>query len=304
MLDVIIVGGGPAGLNAAQILGRARRRTLLVDSGEPRNAPAAAMHGFLSRDGCPPEELRSIGREEVSRYDRVEIHDGKAETASGQVDDFTVALDDGHEARAKRLVLATGVVDDLPSIDGLRELWGKSVLHCPYCHGWEVRDQPIAVLGSTEDAARFALHLKAWSEDVILCTNGPPEFDDATEQLLKSRGVETRHESVVRLDAEGEELRQVVLDGDSLPRRALFVKPKMRQRSDLAGELGCKLLEDGAVEVNDFGNTSVPGIYAVGDMSRRAAFPFPAAQVVMAAAAGAIAAVVIDQELLFVDLYS
>lgn len=304
MYDAIIVGGGPAGLNAALVLGRACRRTLLIDSGEPRNAPAAAMHGFLSRDGFPPDELRRAGREEITRYDSVEIRETVVEKVTGRVDDFMVTLRGRAKERARRLVLATGVVDDLPEIDGLQELWGKSVLHCPYCHGWEVRGQPIAVLGATEDAARFALHLQAWSDDVVLCTNGPAEFDDATQGLLKSRGVETRYEPVVRLVASGDELKEVVLGGDSLPRRALFVKPKLRQRSDLAVQLGCKLLDDGAVEVNDFGNTSVEGVYAVGDMSRRAAFPFPAAQVVMAAAAGATAAVVLDQELLFVDLYS
>src|SRR6266545_8403451 len=147
-IDVLIVGGGPAGLNAALMLGRARRRVLLCDTGAPRNAPVAHLHGLLSRDGLPPEELRRIGREQLAAYGSVEVRDTQVlDVAVGQLE-FTATLADGSATRARRLLLATGVVDQLPAVDGLAALWGRGVFNCPYCDGWEVRDQPLAVLGA------------------------------------------------------------------------------------------------------------------------------------------------------------
>jgi thioredoxin reductase len=176
-IDVVIVGGGPAGLNAALTLGRARRSVLLVDSGRPRNAPAQAVHGFLTRDGLPPAELRRIGRQQLAAYPTVEVRDTEVldvrivgEPSGG----FLVTLAEGSVTRARRLLLATGLVDQLPPIDGLAELWGNSVLHCPYCHGFEVRGQALAVLGGDPRAIQLAAHLTRFSPDVALCTNGAP----------------------------------------------------------------------------------------------------------------------------------
>jgi thioredoxin reductase len=307
MWDVIVAGGGPAGLNAALLLGRARRRVLLCDAGAPRNAPVAHMHGLLSRDGLPPDELRRIGREQLATYGNVELRQAQVEAArpDGGGDGFVVTLADGTGESARRLLLATGVVDQLPAIDGLAALWGRSVFNCPYCDGWEVRDQPLAVLGADQRALQLALHLTRWSDDVVWCSNGPlpAPLQEAAGAKLAARGVRLREEPISALEGADGQLKWVVFaTGESVERRAAFLHPPTRQRSDLPGQLGCVLLEDGSVSVGDFGQTSVAGVFAAGDMARRPTMPVPGAQVVIAAAEGAIAAVAIDQDLFMNDL--
>lgn len=296
--DVIIAGGGPAGLQAALILGRARRRVLLCDTGEARNAVTGVVHGFLSRDGVDPAELRRIAVEELARYPTVEVRRGTAiRTAQANDGQFTVGLGDGVRETAVRLILATGVVDELPPIAGLAELWGRAAFHCAYCDGFERRDQPLAVIDSGPGAAFYARQLHGWSPDVVLCTNGRAELSDDERAQLAARGIGLREEPITRLEG-GDGVRVAFGDGATLERHAIFIRPPTRQRSDLAAQLGCKAFEDdGSIEVNDFGQTSVPGVYAAGDMARRPAFPFPAAGAINAASAGAIAAAVADMEL-------
>ena len=307
MFEVVIVGGGPAGLNAALLLGRARRRVLLCDAGAPRNAPVAHLHGFLSRDGLPPGELGRIGREQLGAYASVELRQVEVEAVgtAGDGGRFTVTLADGTRERARRLLLATGVIDQLPAIDGLAGLWGRSVFNCPYCHGWEVRDQPLAVLGADQRAFQLALHLTGWSDDLVWCSNGPlpAPLQQAAGAQLGARGVRLHQEPIVGLEGADGRLERIVLaTGESLERRAAFLHPPTRQRSALPGQLGCLLLEDGSVSVGDFGQTSVAGVFAAGDMARRPTMPVPGAQIVIAVAEGAIAAVAIDQDLLMHDL--
>jgi thioredoxin reductase len=309
MLDVVIVGGGPAGLNAALLLGRARRRVLVCDTGAPRNAPVAHLHGFLSRDGLPPSELGRIGREQLGAYGSVELRQVQVEAAGTASDGegFAVTLADGTREAARRLLLATGVVDQLPAIDGLAGLWGRSVFNCPYCDGWEVRDQPLAVLGADQRALQLALHLTGWSDDVVWCSHGPlpAPLQEAGRAPLAARGVRLREEPIAGLEgADGQLARIVLATGEAVERRAAFLHPPTRQRSDLPGQLGCVLLEDGSVSVGDFGQTSVAGVFAAGDMARRPTMPVPGAQIVIAAAEGAIAAIAIDQDLLLNDLAS
>ena len=303
--DVVIAGGGPAGLNAALTLGRVRRRVLVADSGQPRNAPSAAVHGFLSRDGADPAELRRIARDQLAAYPSVRLLDTAVEsTAPAGGGGFEVTLADGQTARARRLLLATGLTDELPGVAGLARLWGCGLYHCPYCHGWEVRDQPVAVLGGDDAAAHLALSLARLGCDVVLVAGGPLAAGGAARDGLRAAGVRVCEDLVLAVDGEpGKYVRRSLSPGWTLERRALFVHTAFRQRSDLAVRLGCALLDDGAVEVSELGQTTVPGVYAAGDMCRTPAMPAPAAQVVMAAAAGARAAVVIDQEMLFTDSY-
>ncbi len=273
MLDAVIVGGGPAGLNAALLLGRARRTVLLCDSGQPRNAGVHAMHGFLSRDGMDPAALRQAGRDQLRAYPTVQVRATQVRAVTRDADQFTVTLGDGTTEQARRLLLATGVVDELPPIPGLAELWGRGVFNCPYCDGWEVRDQPLA--GLDEDARR----------------------------LLAAHKVGLRGEPIARLDGQDGTLERIVFtEGEPVARTAAFLHAPTRQRSDLPRQLGCTLGEDGSVLVGDFGQTSVPGVFAAGDMARRPSMPVPGAQVVIAAAEGAIAGVAIDQELFLQQL--
>jgi thioredoxin reductase len=271
---------------------------LLADSGQPRNAGVHAMHGFLSRDGMDPAALRQAGRDQLKPYPTVQVRAAQVQAVTGHAEQFTVTLGDGTSEQARRLLLATGVIDQLPPIPGLADLWGRGVFNCPYCDGWEVRDQPLAVLAADPRNLQLALHLTRWSPDVLLCTNGTAELDDDTRGLLGAHKVQLREEPIARLDGHDDSLERIVFASDDpAGRAAAFLHAPTRQRSDLPSQLGCTLLEDGSVMVDDLGQTSVPGVLAVGDMARRPSMPVPGAQVIIAAAEGAIAAVAIDQTL-------
>jgi thioredoxin reductase len=296
--DFVVVGAGPAGLQAALTLGRARRRVLVCDSGEPRNAVTGVVHGFLSRDGIDPAELRRIAGGELRRYPTVELRPARVEAARRVDDGFAVTFADGGEEAARKLILATGVVDELPPIAGLEELWGRAAFHCAYCDAFEGSDRPVAVIESGAVAGFYAIQLSNWSPDVVLCTNGPAELGEEDRARLSACGIAVRSEPIARLEADGDGARIVFTDGPSLARHVIFIRPATRQRSDLAAQLGCHALDDGSIELNDFGQTSVPGVLAAGDMARRPTMPFPAAQAIHAASAGGIAAVAADRELL------
>jgi thioredoxin reductase len=290
--DVVVAGGGPAGLAAALTLGRSLRWVLLLDGGAPRNAPAAAMHNMLGRDGTPPSRLLADGRRELAAYPTVEVRDDVAVSAAPG---FEVTLGSDETVRARRLVLATGVVDVLADVPGLRELWGRSVLHCPYCHGYEERGHRLAVLGATPHHAFLATLVQRYGADVVLLTNGEPAPD---APALAEYGVLVEERPIARLDGAGGRLRAVVFtDGDELARDAVFAGGGLRQHSTLAADLGCRMFDGAIVEVDDFQRTSVPGVAAAGDMARRASQPGPMQAVAYASASGMIAGVAIDQDL-------
>jgi thioredoxin reductase len=297
--ECIVVGAGPAGLQAALTLGRAPRRVLVCDSGEPRNAVTRVLHGFVSRDGIDPAELRRLAAEELRRYPTIELRTVSVEIAQRVDRGFGVTLADGVEEATGKVILATGVVDELPAIPGLEELWGRAAFHCAYCDAFERSDRPVAVIESGAGAGFYAMQLGHWSADVVLCTNGPADLPEEDRARLSLRDIAVRGEAIARLEAEGDGVRIVFTDGPSLARQVVFIRPPTRQRSDLAAQLGCSALDDGSIEVGDFGQTSVPGVYAAGDMARRPTMPFPAAQAVHAASAGGIAAVAADRELLW-----
>ncbi|MGW4425130.1 NAD(P)/FAD-dependent oxidoreductase [Streptosporangium sp. NPDC004631] len=302
MFDVVIVGGGPAGMAAALALGRVHRTVLLIDTGEGRNAAADNVHNFLTRDGTPPAELRRLGREELVAYRTVQTRTEMVTDARVlDGDGFQLDLSDGGTAAARRLLLATGLADELPGPRGVEALWGRSAFHCPYCHGYECTGKQVAVLGTDQARIRLALQLSRFAADVVLCTGGRP-LDPAAQAALASHGVAVRCETIARLEGTGGRLEQIVFEnGPSLARDAVFVVNVPRQRSDLADRLGCATFTDGCVEVNEFGQTSVPGVYAAGDMARRSGVPMPMAAVIAAAASGTVAAAVIDQDLLCAD---
>ncbi|CAA9243881.1 MAG: Thioredoxin reductase, partial [uncultured Chloroflexia bacterium] len=269
MYDVIIVGGGYAGVSAALILGRCRRRVLLCDDGQPRNAWAHHVHGFLTRDGASPGEMRQVAREQLRLYTSVEVRAMVVTDVEYRDGIFDVILDDGSHCRSHKLLLATGVVDRWPEIEGAAPLYGRSIFHCPYCDGWELRDQPLAIFGRGAAGYGLALELTAWSNDLVLCTDGPAELKDKDFDRLDRNGIGVREEPIIRLEGTDGLLERIVFaDGDSLPRRAIFFNLGQHQRSPLPEKFGCEFTDAGAVRTGAYEATHVPGLYVAGDASR------------------------------------
>jgi thioredoxin reductase len=295
--DCIVVGGGPAGLSAALMLGRCRRNVLVCDGGEPRNARSAGVHNYLTRDGVRPSEFLRLAREDVERYASVEFRSTEVLDATRLSHGFTVVCADGARLEARKLLLATGVVDELPDIEGLEPLYGTSVHHCPYCDAWEWRDQPIAVYGRGEEGSTLALGLSVWSDDLVLCTDGPSDLSEAALEELSREGIEVRQDRIARVEGDHGRLERVIfVEGEPLARRALFVRVGQHQRSGLARKLGCRFSDKGAVNTGSCEATDVPGLYVAGDSSKEAQF------VVVAAAEGAEAGMAINKALLKEDL--
>ena len=297
MYEVIIVGGGPAGLSAALLLGRSCRRVLVCDSGHPRNAAARTMHGFLTRDGIAPAELLQLGRDELACYD-VEFRQAEVVAARrrGEADAgghelaFVVTLDNGEHLFCRKLLLTTGLRDELPAIEGLQPLYGASVHHCPYCDAWEHRGQRLAAYGQGPAASGLALSLRTWSEHVTACTDGEP-LDPEYQQHLRRNGIDWRQERVVRAVGEAGQLKRIEFDqGPPLECDALFFNTNTVQQSELAAMLGCKT-RDELVHTHGKQRTGVPGVFLAGDADGDVQFA------IVAAAEGARAAVAINHEL-------
>lgn len=297
MYDVVIVGGGPAGLSAALVLGRCSRRVLVCDDGHPRNEASRAMHGFLSRDGMPPAEFLRIARDQLAPYTTVELRDVTVTDARCDAGCFVTTLQGGESIRSRKLLIATGVRDNLPEIDGLPELYGRSVFHCPYCDGWEVRDQPLAVYGREEKGYGLALELTAWSRDILLCTDGPAGLEDEKRTRLERNGIALREDRVVRLEGADGVLERIVFEhGAPSARRALFFTTGQYQQSPLATRLGCEFNDKGTVRTGKYETTHLPGLYVAGDASRAVQW------VIVAASEGAEAAFAINTDLIKEDL--
>ena len=296
--DVVIVGAGPAGLSAALMLGRCRRSVLVVDNGKNRNAASHALHGFLTRDGTPPSEFLRLAREELAQYETVELRSGEVVAAECQSNAFCITLASGEEVHSRKLLLATGVVDNLPEIPGFAELYGRSVFHCPYCDGWELRDQPLAIYGRGDRGAGVALELTGWSRDLVLCTDGPSEIDAESLDRLARNRIAVREERVARLEGNGDGILQriVFATGEPLDRRALFFTTGQYQRSDLLMRLGCEFNDKGTVRTGKYETTHLSGLYVAGDASRAVQW------VIVAAAEGAEAAFAINTDLIKEDL--
>ncbi|MDF5755942.1 NAD(P)/FAD-dependent oxidoreductase [Spongiactinospora sp. TRM90649] len=292
--DVVVAGGGAAGLNGALMLARARRSVAVIDAGAPRNAPAENMHGMLGHDGLPPAELLERGRAEVRGYGG-HIVRGEVDSVTRDETGFTVTTGD-RVLRARRLLVATGVTDDLPEIPGLRARWGRDVLHCPYCHGWEVRDQAIGVLSSGPFSMHQALLFRQWSADVTFFAHtAPPSPEDA--ERLAARGVRVVEGEVASLEVEDDRLTGVrLVDGAVVARRVLVAAPRLVARAGFLADIGLRPAEHpgGAGEyipVDATGRTGVPGVWAAGNITD------PSAQVGASASAGAFAAAQINADL-------
>jgi thioredoxin reductase len=296
MYDVVIVGAGPAGLSAALILGRSRRRVLVCDTGKPRNAASRAMHGYLTRDGIPPAEFLGIARDQLARYDTIEMRDVEVTAAECIDARFRSSFADGTFVLSRKLLIATGVVDNLPEIPGFRDFYGISVFHCPYCDGWERRDKPLAIYGRGARGYGLSLELTGWSRDLVLCTDGPSEIEPGDLERLRRNGISVREDRVVRLEGSDRLERIVFASGEPLRREAVFFTTGQTQQSFLAHSLGCEINDKGTVRTRKYEATHLSGLYVAGDASRAVQW------VIVAAAEGAEAAFAINTDLLKEDL--
>ncbi len=296
--DVVVIGGGAAGLSAALVLARARRTVAVVDAGAPRNAPAAHMHGFLSRDGLPPQDLQAVGRDEMTSYGGTLIDGSVAATTRCADGGFEARLDDGSVLAARRVLVATGLHDVLPDIPGVRERWGRDLLHCPYCHGYEVRDQPLGVLGGATEAVQHAQLVRQWSSDVVLFPHTDTPTAQQREQLA-AREIRVVEGTVQRLLVEDDQLTGVELEHGRVVRRtAVFVRPRFVPSTDLLVSLGCDLDDDGWVRTDAVGRTTVPGVSVAGNVAN------PRAQVITAAGEGSSAAIALNADLVDDDVHT
>ncbi|MBU8864709.1 NAD(P)/FAD-dependent oxidoreductase [Paenarthrobacter aromaticivorans] len=293
--DVVIVGGGAAGLSAALVLSRARRKVLLVDSGAPRNAPAPHMHGFLSRDGMPPAGLLEVGRDEVKGYGG-EIRAGDVtELVPSGGSGFWVLLSDGQRVSARRLLIATGLRDELPDIPGLAARWARDVLHCPYCHGFEVRDRQLGVLGGSAESVRYVQTVRQWTTDVVFFTP-PGSLTPLQRSELVARAIGIVEGTVKQVLVENDQLSGVEMDdGRIIRRQALFVPPRFVPYNDLLARIGCEMDDSGWVVRDGTGLTTIPGVWVAGNVAN------PRAQVITAAGEGSTSAIAINADLIEED---
>ena len=295
LYDVVIAGGGAAGLSAALVLGRCRRSVLICDDGHPRNEASHAVHCLLGNEGIPPVKLLAKGRQELRAYGHVALHDDKLVSIERKQTHFTVTCASGFTAAARKVLLTTGLQDEVPRIDGIERLYGRTVHHCPYCDGYENSDKPIAVYGKGDEGAGLALMMKQWSSDVVLYTDGESDISSEMRSRLGEHGIEIYGDKIVKLegDDDGHLQRIRLIDGKAVDRAAMFFTTGCTQRSDLWQTLGCRRDEKGGIISDPITEESnVPGVYVAGDASRDVLL------VAVAIAEGAKAAVAINRALL------
>lgn len=296
MLDAVIIGGGAAGLTAALYLGRFRRRVVVLDTGTQANRVSHAAHGFFTRDGTPPTELIQIGQAQLRPYETVSLQMRAVTAITPDEGYFRITLDNGSGLTTRKVLLATGLKDTLPAIVGIEQFWGTSVLHCPYCDGWECRDQPIAIVNDGTSALHVAKLLRVLTDDVILCTHGSALLSEADRASLQGYGVQVIDTPIHHLEGDHGQVQGIVFTDDrKIARTAIFAQLTSTQQAPFAVDLGCKMSAQNLVEVDELGHTSVPGVYAAGDLATRMR------QVAVAVAQGAAAAMGINSDLIAED---
>jgi thioredoxin reductase len=297
MFDVVIVGAGPAGLNAALFLGRCRRKVLICDTGQNRNAAAKEVHGFLTRDGITPREFYEVARKQLKTYDTVELREIEVIDAASRKNAFEVTLKDGSRIVTRKLLFATGVKDILPRIEGVEKYFGRGIFHCPYCDGWELRDQHLVIYGNGKRAHGLALELTGWTRKITIVTDGEAQFDPSELQDFKRYDVKLRGDAIEKFYGTSDDLKGVLFsNGESLECAGVFFTLGQEQRCKLPGKLGCEFTDKGAVKTGKYEATCVPGLFVAGDASQDVQFA------IVAAAEGAQAAFAINTALLKEDL--
>lgn len=295
LFDCAIIGGGPAGLNAALVLGRARRNTLLFDNNNPRNAVTQESHGFITRDGVKPKEFREIAHKEIGKYPSV-IFEKKQITSVNKNDYvFELMTSENEIYQSKTIVISTGLKDNLPKIENISDYYGKSLFNCPYCDGWELRDKPLVVIIEEQiQGFHFIQTIYNWSKDLVVCTNGKPFQNSDQKHLIQNKGIKIIENKIKSFVGENGQIEKTVFEnGESVNIQGGFVLPQLTQSSDIAKQLGCEYNSLGGISTDSFGRTNIKGVYASGDASIIAP-----AQLIIAAAEGLQAAVGVNRDLI------
>ncbi|TYR80658.1 NAD(P)/FAD-dependent oxidoreductase [Priestia megaterium] len=291
--ECAIIGGGPAGLNAALVLGRARRSVALIDNNQPRNAVTHASHGFITRDGVTPAEFRRIAYKEVLCYPSVKHLETEVNSVSKTEFGFELFTRSGVQIKARKLILATGVREIFPDIKGFYPLYGKSLFNCPYCDGWELRDKPLVVVSESPNIFHTAKLLFNWSKDLVICTNGHDILSDEQKELLHSKGIKVMNQTIAAFNGKNGLLEQIrFTDGTKIQRAGGFITPKFIQNVPFGEQLGCEMTEMGGIKTDDFGRSTISGLYAAGDASY-----FMPSQLIFAAADGSKTAMIVNADL-------
>lgn len=295
IIDCAIIGGGPAGMNAALVLGRARRKVLLVDDNKPRNAVTQHSHGFITRDGVSPSEFRAIGQQELRKYPSVELQAGRIESVTRQGLVFELVTDRGERLEAANIILATGLQEILPAVDGIYDYYGKSLFNCPYCDGWELKDKPLIIIVENEMAAsHLPKLLYNWSQDIVVCTNGKRVLNDEQKEFFNKYGIGVIEEKITALAGQAGQLERVMFENHpDIKRAGGLVGIQWKQATTIGQDLGCEVNAIGGIATDDMGRTNVKGVYAAGDTSTL----LMGSQLIVAAASGSKAAAGVNTDL-------
>jgi thioredoxin reductase len=294
LFECAIIGGGPAGLNAALILGRAIRNVILFDNNNPRNAVTQESHGFITRDGIKPKEFREIAHEEISKYPYIIYTKREVTSVIKNTPSFELVTSDNERYQSKTIIISTGLKDVLPNIENISDYYGRSLFHCPYCDGWELRDRPLVVIiGDQVQGFHFIQTIYNWSKELVVCTNGKVFQNSAQKDLLQNKGIKIIENKIKNFVGKNGQMEKIIFEnGESVLRKGGFVMPKLIQASDFGKQLGCEYNPLGGIAVDSFGRTNIQGIYAAGDASVIAP-----AQIIIAAAEGVRAAAGVNMDL-------
>ncbi|QTM98224.1 FAD-binding protein [Sediminibacillus dalangtanensis] len=297
LLDCVIVGGGPAGLNASLVLARAKKNIVLFDEDKPRNAVTYESHGFITRDRIKPSEFKRLAREDLKEYPNLEIQNQRVTDIQKVDGAFLVHTGDGNCYRSRKVILATGLTEVLPDIEGIHEFYGTSLFSCPFCDGWELRDRPLVVVAEDGRAMHGVKLIANWSKDLVVCTNGKTPFTAEQKELLSKKNIRVIDKEIESFQGDKGQLEKIRFkEGEELEREGGFVASELKQASSLIESVGCSLNTMGGIETDDFGHTEVEGVYACGDNALVAP-----AQLVIAASEGSRTAIGVVADLVNED---
>ncbi|MFC7684479.1 NAD(P)/FAD-dependent oxidoreductase [Ureibacillus sp. GCM10028918] len=297
MLDCVVVGGGPSGLNASLVLARARKNIILFDEDKPRNAVTSESHGFITRDGIKPSEFKRLAKEDLMKYPNLTIQNQRVVHIKKWKQSFSIYTKSGHVYESRKVILSTGLKDVLPSIDGVHDFYGTSLFSCPFCDGWELKDLPLVLISDNPSAFHKVKLIFNWSKDLIICTNGKQIFSIEQQELLSKNNIKVIEEEILSLQGEAGQLKTIrFTNGKELERSGGFVSAALKQASTIAESLGCKQHKNGGIVIDNMGRTSIQGVYASGDISLSTP-----SQVINAASEGSIVAMGVINDLVGED---